>query len=264
MGALNSLTKTNSLLSQSAKRLMTGKQNPTAASNPAAFAMARSLEKELGSQTQVSRNLSDGSSLASVADASLGEINNQLSRLSELSVQASSGTLSASDRTALNNEGNALIAEIDRLASTSEFNGIKLLDGNLAAGIGIQSGTSAGDQIKVSVADSRAAALGIAGNNNFTTQASSQAFIDTVKSASEALNSRRASLGATQNTLSSASSNSRAIYESKSKAFSQIDDVDFAEETAKSTKLKILQHANTSLIAQTANAGSSYLKFFSK
>lgn len=258
--SLHRLSQTNSLVSSTARKLLTGSRIPNAAADSAGLAIAKSLESELQSISQASRNVSDGVSLAQVAEGALSNIQDRLGRLSELSVAASNGALSATQREALNLEANSIIEEVNRVANSTEFNGQKLLDGSLTNGVSVQVGTQQGDTQSVAVGDSRAAALGVAVTDPFLTQGSSQNFLSTVKDAISAVSSRRAGIGAAQRNLDSAGENLRSTTVSLASAHSQINDADYAAETANLTRASILQKAGVGVVSQIASFGRSALK----
>jgi flagellin len=102
----------------------------TAADDAAGLGISERMRAQIRSLSQAGRNTQDGVSLVQTAEGALSEVNNNLTRMRELAIQASSGTLNTGDRTALDNEFQELISEIDRIADQSDFNGIQLLDGS--------------------------------------------------------------------------------------------------------------------------------------
>lgn len=258
--SLNRLSHTNSLVSSTARKLLTGSRIPNAAADSAGLAIAKSLESELQSLSQASRNVNDGVSLAQVAEGGLSNIQDQLGRLSELTVAASNGALSATQREALNTEANSIIEEVNRVANVTEFNGQKLLDGSLTNGVSVQVGSQQGNTQSVAVGDSRAAALGIATTDNLLTQGSSQAFLSTVQGAIASVSSRRSDIGAAQKRLDSAQENLRSVSASLASAHSQIADADVAAEAANFTRASILQSSGVGVLSQIASFGRSTLK----
>lgn len=257
--SLNRLSQTNSLVSLTAKKLLTGQRIPSASVDPAGLGVAKALETELQGLSQASRNVGDGVGFLQVAEGGLSNIQSQLGRLSELTVAASNGALSATQREALNTEANSIIEEVNRVANVTEFNGQKLLDGSISGGVAVQVGTQAGNTISVGVADSRGAALGISTTDNLLTQSSAQNFLSTVQNAISSVSSRRSEIGASQRRLESAQENIRSTSQSISAARSQIADADVAEESARLTRGKILQNSGVSVLSQIASFGRSTL-----
>ena len=136
---LNSITAQRELgLSQMAQstamaRLSSGLRINGAKDDAAGLAISERFTAQIRGTNQAQRNANDGISLAQTAEGDLAQISNNLQRIRELAVQAANATNSASDRVSLNNEASALVVENDRIASTSAFNGIKLLDGTFTA-----------------------------------------------------------------------------------------------------------------------------------
>jgi flagellin len=182
----------------------------------------------------------------------LNESGDLLIRLRELAVQASNGTVSAADRDTLQQEFADLVDEVDRIAQSTEFNDIKLLDGTQASvtfHVGI--GTTAGvDTLDVALDSARAADLGLdaldVGSSGDPTAA-----IDAIDSAIDSVSGLRGRLGAMQNRLGSTINNLAVQTENLSAAESRIRDVDVAYETAQLTKLQIMQQAAISVLGQT-------------
>ena len=132
IASLNSqrnLNGSQAALQTSLQRLSSGLRINSAKDDAAGLAISQRFTSQINGLNVAARNANDGISLSQTAEGDLGQIGNNLQRLRELAVQAANGTNSASDRTSLNNESTALIAEIDRVASNSKFNGISLLDG---------------------------------------------------------------------------------------------------------------------------------------
>jgi len=136
---VNSLTAQRQLgvsqnsLATSMARLSSGLRINSAKDDAAGLAISERFTAQIRGTNQAQRNANDGISLAQTAEGDLAQISNNLQRIRELAVQSANATNSASDRVSLNNEATALIVENDRVASTSAFNGIKLLDGTFTA-----------------------------------------------------------------------------------------------------------------------------------
>ncbi len=230
-------------------RLSSGLRIATAADDAAGLAISERMRSQIRSLGAATRNAQDGISLVQTAEGALAEVSNILSRMRELAVQAANGTLSTADRTTINAEVLALQSEMDRIATTSSFNGISLL--NAAATVDIQVGINSGEVIAVTLEDTQTAAMGVdsAAVNTLTTAASvaSLALLDT---AIGSINTVRGNLGASQNRLQSAVSSIMNSKENLSAAESRIRDVDVAYETADLTRNSILQQAATSVLQQ--------------
>ena len=164
-------------------------------------------------------------------------------------MQAANGTLSASDRTTLDTEFTQLKTEIDRISSTTVFNGINLLDGSGSTGIPIQIGIEdsiTNDVINVTLGSTSQADLGITATNTISAAQSSLAAIDT---AIETVNSARGTSARSRTGMESARS-IQVQRENLSASESRIRDVDVAEETADLTRNSIMQQAATTILTQ--------------
>ena len=233
-------------------RLASGLRIAVAADDAAGLAISERMRSQIRSYGVASRNAMDGVSLAQTAEGALNEVSGILNRLRELSMQAANGTLSASDRTTLDTEFTQLKTEIDRISSTTVFNGINLLDGSGSTGIPIQIGIEdsiTNDVINVTLGSTSQADLGITATDVLSISAaqSSLAAIDT---AIETVNSARGTLGAQQNRMESALRSIQVQRENLSASESRIRDVDVAEETADLTRNSIMQQAATTILTQ--------------
>ena len=148
------------MLKTSLERLSTGLRINSAKDDAAGLAISERFTAQIKGLNQGVRNANDGISLAQTAEGALGEVTNNLQRIRELAVQASNATNTTTDRAALQNEVSALVAEIDRVATQTAFNGTKLLNGGFNGAV-FQIGANAGDSITIdSIANSTAGNLG--------------------------------------------------------------------------------------------------------
>jgi flagellin len=160
--AQSSLTMNQRMLDTTMNRLSTGLRINSAKDDAAGLAISNKMESQVRGLAQAIRNANDGISLAQTAESSLGEVTNMMQRMRELSVQASNGTMSSSNRTALQSEFSALVAEIDNVAKTTNFNGINLLDGS-AKGLQLQTGSRAGETVDMTIDSVSSKSLGLQG-----------------------------------------------------------------------------------------------------
>ncbi len=253
--AQSNLGKANVGLSAAMGRLSSGLRVQSAADDAAGLAISEDFKAKIRSLGQAKRNANDGVSLIQTADGALKEVGSMLGRMRELAVQSSNGTLNTAQRGFLNDEFTELQTEIDRIVATTEFNGVDLVNGDQSTGIDFQVGvgTTANDQITVSIATTYTSALGIDADV-LTTVAASQTAITNIDSAISDVSSRRATLGAAQNRLTVTMSNLDTYKTNLSAANSRIVDVDVAAETANLTKHQILVQAGAAMLAQ-ANQG---------
>ncbi len=165
LNAQRNLNRSQGLLNQSLERLSTGLRINSAKDDAAGLAISERFTTQIRGLNQAVRNASDGISLSQTAESALGELTNNLQRIRELAVQSVNATNSASDRAALNAEVIERIAEVDRIAKQTSFNGVKVLDGSFGTAI-FQVGANVGETISVSLAtDVTAAAIGSINTN---------------------------------------------------------------------------------------------------
>ncbi len=154
------LNRTQSSMQTSLERLSSGLRINSAKDDAAGLAISERFSTQIRGLNQAARNANDGISLSQTAEGDLAQITNNLQRIRELAVQSANATNSASDRAALQAEVSELVAEIDRVASTSSFNGVKLLDGSFASQQ-FQVGANAGETVSISnISSARTASLG--------------------------------------------------------------------------------------------------------
>ena len=169
--AQRQLSVSQSSMATSMARLSSGLRINSAKDDAAGLAISERFTAQIRGVNQAGRNANDGISLAQTAEGDLAQISNNLQRIRELAVQSANSTNSASDRASLNNEAAALISENDRVASTSAFNGIKLLDGTFTAqAFQVGANGTSNDQISVtSIASARGNALGVGAASSYST-----------------------------------------------------------------------------------------------
>lgn len=249
--AQRSLAKATGDLSGNFRRLSTGMRIATAADDAAGLAISERLRARIRSLDQAGRNAQDGISLVQTAEGAMQEVNSILVRMRELAIQASNGTTSAADKDTLNSEFQALIEEIDRTASATNFNGVQLLDGSVAAlTLQVGAGTVANvDTLDVSLIDIRASTLTIS-TLDIGSSGSQTTAIQNLDAAIDAVSQARGDFGAVQNRLGGVISSLQVTSENLSAAESRIRDVDVAAESAMLTKNTILQQAAISVLAQ--------------
>lgn len=236
------------------RRLSTGLRIASAADDAAGLAISERLRAQVRSLQQAKRNAADGISLVRTAEGSLNETSNILIRLRELAIQASNGSVSEQDRATLDEEFQSLVDEIDRLGRSSEFNGIRLLDGSSSTvSFQIGAGTSSGiDTLAASLAPALATSLGLDVLGVTNSLAASSA-LDAIDSAIDDVSGLRGRFGAMQNRLESTVRFLGIQAENLTAADSRIRDVDIAQETADLARNQILQQAAVAMLAQ-ANA----------
>jgi flagellin len=258
--AHRNLSGSTHALGKSMERLSSGYRINRAADDAAGLAISQKLRAQIGGLSQAQRNAQDAVSLVQTAEGSLSEVHAMLQRVRDLAVQYSNGTLSNSDKTAIEAEVTQLCNEINRIGTQTKFNGISLLTG--AATITFQIGVDDGNTITT-------AARGLFGANatfdvnsavfNFATQATAGNLLASIDTAIANVSSARSTFGAVQNRLEHTLNNLAGYEENLTASESRIRDVDMASEMVKFTKFQILQQAGTSMLAQANSAPQSVL-----
>jgi flagellin len=248
--AQRNLVGNSDRLSKAMEKLSSGYRINRSADDAAGLAISEKLRGQIGGLGQASRNASDAVSLVQTAEGALNEVHSMLQRVRELAVQYKNGTLSGNDRNAIQSEVDQLKAEITRIGSETEFNGIKLLNGSVPT-ISFQVGAGDGQQISVgTIAMASQVDATVFALSSSSTQTDIQQIDDAINNISAA----RATFGSVQNRLDHTISNIASYQENLTASESRIRDADMAAEMVNFTKLQILQQAGTSMLAQ-ANQG---------
>lgn len=249
--AHRNLVGTSDHLGKAMERLSSGYRINRAADDAAGLAISERLRAQVRGIGQAQRNAQDAVSLVQTAEGALDEVHSMLQRARELAVQYKNGSLSATDQEAIQSEINQLASEVERIGTSSEFNGIKLL--NAAATVTFQVGANDGEVITVSTI-SLGEAVGAAA---FELGAATD--IEEIDDAIGAISTQRAQFGAVQNRLEHTMNNLAVYQENLTASESRIRDVDMAAEMVQFTKLQILQQAGTAMLAQAQQSGQSVL-----
>jgi flagellin len=233
-------------LGKAMEKLSSGYRINRAADDAAGLAISEKLRGQIGGLNQASRNAADAVSLVQTAEGALNEVHSMLQRVRELAVQYKNGTLSTTDRNAIQSEVNQLRDEITRIGTDTAFNGIKLLDGTSGT-VSFQVGASDGEQITVatiSVGEQITADVFTLSSDSSVTD------IQEIDDAINNVSSARATFGSVQNRLDHTLSNLASYTENLTASESRIRDADMASEMVNFTKTQILQQAGTSMLAQ--------------
>lgn len=253
LNAQRNLRGTKLNMDKTLERLSSGQRINRAGDDAAGLAISENLKAQIRGLGQAERNAEDGISLVQIAEGALSEVSNILIRLRELSVQAASDTIGTTERKFLNVEFEQLTSEVDRIANSTEFNRVALLNGTGAV-FDIQIGTR-NDPISdrltfdASSADVNVAALGL-NLASVADKISAQNSLSSIDQAIISVSGIRADFGALQNRLQSTINNIAVSVENLSAANSRIRDTDIAAETAELTKNNILMQAGTSVLSQ--------------
>ncbi|NDV17892.1 flagellin [Pseudodesulfovibrio sp. JC047] len=266
MNASRNLGQSYGSLETSTRRLSSGLRVGTASDDAAGLAVRELMRSDVQSLNQGIRNANDAVSLIQTADGALGVIDEKLIRMKELAMQASTGTYNSDQRLIIDSEYQAMASEITRIADSTDFNGIHLLNGALAGahdGSGIEAtgmvkvhfGTgndSKEDYYYVDIADSSADALGVGSEagNSISTQALAQNSLETLNKAIISKDKIRANLGSLQNRLENTVTVLGIQAENVQAAESRISDVDVATEMTEFVRNQIKTQAAVSMLSQ--------------
>ncbi|RMH36210.1 MAG: flagellin FliC [Nitrospirae bacterium] len=249
--AQRNLDVSSNALSGSVARLSSGLRITRAADDAAGLGISETLRAQIRSIVQATRNANDGISLLQIADGGAANIGNLLTRMRELAEQSASSILGATERSFVDQEFVALRSEIDRIASVTEFNNVKLLSGSANNSLSIQIGfrSSANDTLSIALNDLTTTDLAI-NSVNVSTAANAASALANIDSAISAVASARATIGSLQNRIDAAVRNLQVANENVSAAESRIRDADIAFETSLFVRNQILVQAGTSILAQ--------------
>jgi flagellin len=258
--AQKNLSSSGNSLNTAMERLSSGLRINSAKDDAAGQAIANRMTAQIRGMDAAQRNANDGVSLVQTMEGGLSQINDNLQRIRELSVQAASDTNTADDRASAKTEIDERVAEINRIAGSTKFNGTSLL-GATTATLNIQVGgnTTTDDSISVATTNATSTGLGLT-TVSVATSTASQALITSVDAALKTVDTARSTLGAKLNRFDSVVSNLQTASTNLSAARSRIQDADYATEVANMTKSQILQQAGTSVLAQANQSTQSVLK----
>ena len=240
---------------KASEKLSSGYRINRAGDDAAGLSISEKMRSQIRGLNKASQNAQDGVSLIQTAEGALNEVHSMLQRMNELATQAANDTNTADDRNAIQEEINALEAEIDRVAETTQFNTMNLLDGDFA-GKKLQVGSLGETEqtITVTIGAMDAATLTV-DDLDVTSHTGAQAAMTDVQNAIKAVSKQRSDLGAIQNRLEHTIANLDNVSENTQAAESRIRDTDMAAEMVEYSKNNILAQAGQSMLAQ-ANASN--------
>lgn len=262
------INRSQNALTTAMERLSSGLRINSAKDDAAGQAIANRMTAQINGMTQASRNANDGISVAQTAEGALNQINTNLLRIRELAEQGANDTNSAEDRVSIQEEITARVSEINRVASSAQFNGINLLDGSRASlNIQIGANTTTNDSIQINLTDARASNIIVDEDGDavdLTTGAvasfeAAQNTINAIDNALKMVDTARSGLGSIQNRFSAVVENLQSTSTNLSAARSRIQDADYATEVSNMTRAQILQQAGTSVLAQANQVPQSVL-----
>lgn len=266
MAAQRSLASSGRELQRSYAELSSGSRITKSADDAAGLSISENLKSHIRGYQQASRNANDGISMVQTAEGGLSEISNILSRFRELGVQAASDTVGDEERGFINKEVSQLRDEAQRIAKTTRFGKVQLLDGS-SGKFDFQvdiNNDDFNDRITFDSTEQNAttSSLGIDGLD-FSSKEGAKSALATLDDAQKQVSGFRANLGAIQNRLFSTSDNLASSVENLSAANSRIRDTDVAAASADLAKHQILQSASIAVLSQANQAPNQALKLIS-
>ena len=249
------LTNATNGMNKALERMSTGYKINSAKDDAANMYIATNLNVQISGSKVAKSNISNAANMLSIAEGDLDVILDNVTRIRDLTVQYANGIYDTESQTAMTDEIEARMAEIDRISNSSNFNGKKLLDGSMGD-VRLQVGANAAEDancITISqdiFAASDSATLGLEVAGNYDTATAAAAYIDTIDEAITKINTAKAAIGATGNRLDAATESLTTTIENMTAAHSTIMDADIAEESANYVQQQILQQTASSLLVQ--------------
>jgi len=235
--------------------LSTGKKINSAADNASGLAISNRMTSQINGLSAAIKNANDAISMVNTGEGALEEITDMLQRMRELAVTAATGTATAEDRDYLDAEYQKLIAEIDRVADNTQWNGNDIIDGTAGASgtVTFHVGANASQSITVAfgnMTDASGATMASVATGDVDTATAAGTAIGVLDTAIEAVSNQRAVFGAASNQLEHAVDNLTNVKINAEASRSRILDTDYAESTAELARTQIIQQAGTAMLAQ--------------
>ena len=261
--AQNALVRNDRSMNTAMERLSTGQRINSASDDAAGLAIGSRMTSQIRGLEAGIRNANDAISMVATADGALIEVTNMLQRMRELALQASNGTTTSADRSYLSSEYANLLAEIDRIAENTQWNGNTILNHITTASstFKYQVGANGGQTIDVNFGNMTDTVSGVftelkASHNVITSTTTASAItqgtsaVVALDSAITAVNSQRATFGAAMNQLTYAVDNLSNVKVNAEASRSRIMDADYAVETSELARTQIISQAGTAMLAQ--------------
>lgn len=255
--AVRLLDRSSREMSTSMERLTSGLRINKTADDAAGKSVTVAMTSQVRGTDMAMRNANDGISLVQTVDGAAEETVNMLHRIRELAVQSANETYNTAQRSQMNVEVSQLRLEINRIASTTKFNGVKLMASSKVVSIHAGWETASQNTMKISLKTMNASALGVTGT--IQTQASAIGVMSQIDTALESVSKTRAGFGAVQNRMEYTISNLANVNENIKGARSQIQDADFARESTMLARSQILQQAGMSMLSQANQSQQNVL-----
>ena len=252
------LNDATNAMNKAMERMSTGYKINSAKDDAANMYIATNLDVQISGSKVAKSNISTAANMLSIAEGDLDVILDNVTRIRDLTVQYANGIYDEKSQKAMTDEIEARMAEIDRIATASNFNGKKLLDGTMGD-VRLQVGANAEEAANCVTIDETifgnksSAELGLEIGTNYDNATAAAAYLDTIDDAITNINEAKAAIGATGNRLDAATESLTTTIENMTSAHSTIMDADIAEESANYVQQQILQQTASSLLVQ-ANA----------
>ena len=263
------LNISNDSIMKNMEKLSSGERINRAGDDASGLAVSEKMRSQIRGLNQASKNITNAVSFIQTTEGYLGETTDILQRVRELAVQSANGIYSDEDRMQIQVEVSQLVAEVDRIASVAQFNGMNMLTGRFAQdGTNImqfQVGANMDQNTRVFIGTMTAQALGLkgaqGGDEQITISDPEQAnmVLGTVDEALKVVNKQRADLGAYQNRFEMAAKGVNVAAENTQASESRIRDTDMASEMVEFTKNQILTQAGTAMLAQANSQSQTVL-----
>lgn len=253
-------------LQKSMEKLSSGQRINHAADDASGLSVSEKMRSQIRGLNQAGKNIQNGVSFIQTTEGYMNETTDILQRIRELAVQSSNGIYSDEDRAMIQTEVSSLIAEVDRIAESAQFNGYNMLTGRFAEeGIRLQVGGNMDQSVAVKVNSLTADALGLRGTQeggeavSVESTESANYSIGIIDEALKSVNRNRSDLGAMQNRMEMALKGNNIAMENMVSAESQIRDTEYASEMVEFTKQQVLNNASTAMLSQANNNAANVL-----
>ncbi len=245
-------------VAKNTEKLSSGYAVNRAADDAAGLSISEKMRNQIRGLNQSVKNAEDGISLIQTAEGNMNEIHSILQRMGELAIKSRNDVNASEDRRSINDEIVQLKAEISSITKKAEFNGTKLLNGEMSGGKNLQVGANMGELLAISIKGTSLSLLGLT-STTVSTALGASAAIGEIQSAIKNVSAQRSLLGAVQNRLEYTINNLENYSENLTSAESQIRDTDMATEMVSFSKNQILQQAAQSMLAQANQATQGVL-----
>ena len=262
--ATNALTKNSRDMQLTMQRLSTGQRINGASDDAAGIAIANTMTAQINGLNAAVRNANDAMSMLQTADGALSETSSLVQRMRELAVLAINDTYSSTQKSAMSTEFTALAAQITSIATTTQWNGLGLLNGSAGGGTGntsiitFQVGANNAQTMTVTVTSMGLGALSLT-TAGIGAAASATSALPDLDTALTVINTARATLGASINRLTHAVDNLSNVAANATESRSKIADTDYAQATSDLARQQIIQQAGTAMLAQANQMPSMVL-----